>query len=258
MRQVLVARRRVRIGFQPFQLSASCSQRQDCRRSRISHNEYSARHPVVSQLDGGTEEAPLDGQRRLYRLPDVLHRLSKNAKGQPESQPKCMKRKWWPRAELNHRHTDFQYQPPSKLWLPTRRFRNNFLLAAVLSSPDRTPAEPVRRKSGPVTVQRERNHPLTQISTELPPNVAAGTAAGRAAAGLALENVSRGGPEAAKRHTPGAADSGGDRHRPNCPRGTDLAPRRADLLRFTRSESGPSQRAAPSSAMQPIAATGPS
>jgi len=29
-------------------------------------------------------------------------------KGQPESQPKRMKRKWWPRAELNHRHTDFR------------------------------------------------------------------------------------------------------------------------------------------------------
>src|SRR5471032_2309640 len=34
--------------------------------------------------------------------------IPKKAKGQSENQPKRMKRKWWPRAESNHRHTDFQ------------------------------------------------------------------------------------------------------------------------------------------------------
>ena len=37
-RQVLIARCRLRIGFQPLQLSASSDQRQHCHSSRISHN----------------------------------------------------------------------------------------------------------------------------------------------------------------------------------------------------------------------------
>jgi len=38
--------------------------------------------------------------------------VPQNAKGQPESQPKCMKREWWPRAESNHRHNNFAIISP--------------------------------------------------------------------------------------------------------------------------------------------------
>jgi hypothetical protein len=105
-RQVLIARRRFRIGFQPFQLSASCNQRQDCHRSRISHNEYSARHPASSQLDGGSEGVPVDGQKCLYR-PQTGHTDSQKSKSPVRKPASALAGSWWPRAELNHRHTDF-------------------------------------------------------------------------------------------------------------------------------------------------------
>src|SRR5471032_1329203 len=89
--------------------------------------------------------------------------IPKKAKGQSENQPKCMIRKWWPRAESNHRHTDFQYEPPSSLWLRTRRSCTIFLAGVPLRLANRTPAELRFGKGAEVAAERQRKHPVTPI-----------------------------------------------------------------------------------------------
>jgi len=93
----------------------------------------------------------------------------------------------------------------------------------VQPSPNRTPAEPEFGKGAVFAVERERKHPLTQISTELPPNVAAGSAAARAAAGPASKTASQRGPEAAQADSSGASDSVGITLPETAPEGTAAA-----------------------------------
>ena len=84
-------------------MSASRNQRQDCRRSRISHNQHSARHPAGSQLDGGIEKVPMDDCKCPERPADFRYSAPpKCKKASPKASPRApgatgMGQPWPPR-----------------------------------------------------------------------------------------------------------------------------------------------------------------
>src|SRR5471030_1864042 len=145
--------------------------------------------------------------------------IPKKAKGQSENQPKCMIRKWWPRAESNHRHTDFQYEPPSQLWFLSRRCCTVFLRGNPLRLANRTPAEPEfgkRRRSGG---QPQRKHPVTPIFDRTRTEHRYRGWRRESVAGLAVETAPRGAQRWPRGTRPEASDGGSHRPPRNCPRG---------------------------------------
>src|ERR1035437_5909511 len=78
----------------------------------IQWHSTGAKHRSKANREWPEDQRLRNGKRNPDPIPTprISIQTHKKAKSQSENQPKRLK-EWWPRAELNHRHTDFHSSP---------------------------------------------------------------------------------------------------------------------------------------------------